>query len=64
MTAVLALGTDDGMQLDCAQHNSVPLDIFSFWSFYISDDILRNQKIIIGLDTFSNRHIIHLAPFG
>ena len=34
--------------------------IFSFWSFEISDGVLNvliNQKIIIGLDSF-------LAPFG
>ena len=27
--------------------------IFSFWSFEISEGILRNQKIIIGFDSFS-----------
>ena len=27
--------------------------IFSFWSFEISEGILRNQKIIFGLDSFS-----------
>ena len=27
--------------------------IFSFWPFEISEDILRNQKFIIGLDSFS-----------
>ena len=30
--------------------------IFSVGSFEISEDILRNQKIIIGLDTFSNQY--------
>ena len=29
--------------------------IFSFWSFEISEGILRNQKIIIGIDSFSNQ---------
>ena len=29
--------------------------IFSFWSFKISKGILRSQKIIIGLDSFSNQ---------
>ena len=28
--------------------------IFSFWSFEISEVILRNQKRMIGLDSFSN----------
>ena len=37
--------------------------IFSFWSFEISEGILRNQKIIIGLDSFSNQRLIHLALF-
>ena len=40
------------------------VQITSFWSFEFSEDILRNQKIIIGLDTFSNQHLIYLAPFG
>ena len=31
--------------------------IFSFWSFEIRGGILRNQKIIIGLDSFSNQHL-------
>ena len=29
--------------------------IFSFWSFIISGGILRNQKIINGLDSFSKK---------
>ena len=37
--------------------------IFSFWSFEISEGILRNQKIIIGLDSFSNQRLIYLDPF-
>ena len=36
---------------------------FSFWSFEISEGILRNQKIIIGLDSFSNLGLMYLAPF-
>ena len=37
--------------------------IFTFWSFEISEDILRNQKIIVGLDIFSNQYIfIYLVP--
>ena len=31
--------------------------IFSFWSFEMSEGNLRNQKIIIGLDSFSNQHL-------
>ena len=30
------------------------VQIFSFWSFEISEGILRNQKVI-GLDSFSNQ---------
>ena len=37
--------------------------IFSFWSFEITEGILRNQKFIIGLDSFSKQSFIHLAPF-
>ena len=40
--------------------------IFSFWSFEISEDILRIQKLIIGQDSFSNQFfifLIYLAPF-
>ena len=37
--------------------------IFSFWSFEIREDILRNHKIIIGLDSYSNQRSIYLAPF-
>ena len=36
---------------------------FSFWPFEISENILRNQKSIIGLDSFSNQGLIYLAPF-
>ena len=32
--------------------------IFSFWSFDISEDILRKRKIIIGLDAFSNQRLL------
>ena len=31
--------------------------IFSFWSFEISEGILRYQKLIIGLDQFSNQRL-------
>ena len=39
-------------------------DYISFWSFEISQGILRNQKIIIGLDSFSNQSLIYLSSFG
>ena len=44
--------------------SSIVQIIFSFRSFEISECILRNQKINIGLDTFSNQRLIKLAPFG
>ena len=31
--------------------------IFSFWSFEISEGIPRNQKLLIGLDSFSNQRL-------
>ena len=37
--------------------------IFSFWSFEIREDILRSQKIVKGLDSYSNQRSIYLAPF-
>ena len=43
---------------------SIEQIIFSFWSFEISEGSLRNQKIIFGLDSFSNQRLIYLAPFG
>ena len=43
--------------------SSIVQIIFSFWSFEISEGILRNQKIIIGLDLFSNQLLIYLARF-
>ena len=50
----------------CGGPKSLPVVhiIFSIWSFEISEDILRNQKIIIGLDSFSNHRLTNLAPFG
>ena len=44
--------------------SSIVQIIFSFWSFEICEDILRNQKIIIGLDTFSNQDLICMIHFG
>ena len=38
--------------------------IFSYCSFEISESILRNQKIIIGLDSFSYQRLIYFDPFG
>ena len=34
--------------------------IFSVWSFKISEGILRNKKIIFGLDSISNPMLIFL----
>ena len=42
---------------------SIVQSIFSFWFFEISEDILRNQKIIIGLEPFSNQRLVYLALF-
>ena len=44
--------------------SSVVQIIFSVRSFEISEDILRNQKIIIGLETFSNQYLIFFVQFG
>ena len=33
-----------------------------FWSFEISDSILRNQKLMIGLDSYSRQVFIYLDP--
>ena len=41
----------------------VPI-IFSFLSFEISEEFLKNQKIIISLDTFSNHDLIYLVHLG
>ena len=43
--------------------SSIVQIIFSFLSFEISEVILRNKKIIIGLDSFSNLSLIILAQF-
>ena len=44
--------------------SSIVQIIFSFWSFEISGGILRNQKIINGLDSFFKQYLIFLASFG
>ena len=36
--------------------------IFQFWSFEISEYILRNQNLIIGLDSYSRQRLIYLYP--
>ena len=41
--------------------SSIVQIVFSFWSLEISEDILRNQKFIVGLDSFSNQRLIFLA---
>ena len=43
--------------------SSIVQVIFSFWSFEICKDILRNQKLIIGQDSCSNQCLIYLVPF-
>ena len=43
--------------------SSIVQVIFSFWSFEISEDVLRNQKFIIGKDSFSYQCLIYLVPF-
>ena len=35
---------------------------FSFWSFEISECVLRNLKITFGFDSFSNQCLIYLDP--
>ena len=46
--------------------SSIVQILYSFWSFEIDEGILRNQKFIFGLDSFSNQHFtcINLALFG
>ena len=43
--------------------SSIVQVIFSFWSFEIREDVLRNQKFIIGKDSFSYQCLIYLVPF-
>ena len=47
--------------------SSIVQIIFSFWPFEISEGIRRNQKLIIGLDSFSNQswsgNLFLIAPF-
>ena len=43
--------------------SSIVQIIFSFWSFEFREDILRNQKTIIGLYSYSNQRSIYLAQF-
>ena len=44
--------------------SSIVQIIFSIWSFEINEDYLRNQRLFIGLVTFSNQHLIYSAPCG
>ena len=37
--------------------SSIVQIIFSFWSFEVSEGTLSNQKIIIGLESFSNQRL-------
>ena len=43
--------------------SSIVQIIYSVWSFEING-ILRNQKFIIGLNSFSNQSFIYLTLFG
>ena len=44
------------------QTSSIVQIIFSFWSFEISEGILRNQKITIGKDSVSNQQFNIFGP--
>ena len=46
------------------RNSSIVQIILSVWSFEISEGILRIQKIIIGLDSFSSLYLLYLAQFG
>ena len=41
---------------------SIVHTIFSFWFFEINEGILRNWKIIVGSNSFSNLRLINLTP--
>ena len=43
--------------------SSIVQVLFSFWSFEISEDILRNQKLNFGQDSFSYQCLIYLVTF-
>ena len=53
-----------GGSKNSSRTSSIVKIIFSFRSFEISEGILRNQKIIIGLDSSSNQRLTYLVPFG
>ena len=42
--------------------SSIVQILFSFWSFEISKGIMRNQKTIIGLESFSNQRVNVFDP--
>ena len=44
--------------------SSIVQIVFSYWSFEICEDILRNHKFIIGLDSFSKQCLMYLVPLG
>ena len=70
--AITAAVVPCGIPKKSPRTSSIVQIIFSFWFFEIREGILRNQKIIIlrnwkiiiGLDSFSIQHLIYLAPFG
>ena len=43
--------------------SSIVQVIVSVWYVEISEDILRNQKLIIGQESFSNHSLKYLVPF-
>ena len=47
---------------DRARMISIVQMIFFVWSFEISEGILRNQKITISLDSFSNQRFNIFGP--
>ena len=54
--------------VQCGGHKTSPRTstivqfIFHFWSFEINKHILRNQNLIIDLDSHSRQHLIYLDP--
>ena len=54
--------------VQCGGHKTSPRTstivqfTFRFWFFEISEHILRNQNLIIGLDSYSRERFIYLDP--
>ena len=43
-------------------HNIIHSADYLFWSFEISKGILRDQKLMIGLDSFTIKRILNVWP--